>query len=136
MDLQARISAFRDAIKGATQQGTSSSGSLEDADADDLATLERLREEATRACLKQCEDHLDAFLRDVGRSTGPPPTYEEWINYLHPENSKRAPDGSIVLDTRFYVELSDHRRLWNKSLRDPRCPVSVASRQVHHVFPI
>ena len=118
----AKIAALKDALRGATNaQATSSAGGLEDADADDLASLERLREEATRACMKEMEDHLVAFLKDMSRGTIAP-SYEEWVTFLHPENSKRAPDGAITLDARFYVDRSDHRRLWNRM--QPQSPVA------------
>ena len=60
------------------------------------------REEATRACMKEMEDHLVAFLKDMSRGTIAP-SYEEWVTFLHPENSKRAPDGAITLDARLLL---------------------------------
>ena len=119
--LSAGIERLKATLVNVTQ-GTSSTNGLEDADVDEMATLERLREEATRACLKECEDHLVEFLRDVSRSTGPPPTYEEWITALHPENSKVV-DGVTTLDHRFYVERSDHRRMWNRMQPDAQVDV-------------
>lgn len=67
--------------------------------------------------------HLGAFLRQ--RSYG---SYEEWISELHPENvrsSTRA--GERVIDDRFYIEGSDHRRLWNSRVESHR---QVAARRM------
>ena len=41
---------------------TASSGGLADADVDDVESLERLRDEARRACLEQMDSHLTQYL--------------------------------------------------------------------------
>lgn len=113
--LTSSIGRLRSALTGHSSSPPPRVSGLEDVDCDDMASLERLREEATRACMKQCEDHLFDFLKDIARSSGPPPDYEEWIRALHPENASTAPDGvTVTLDKRFYVDRSDHRRLWNR----------------------
>ena len=57
---------------------TASSGGLADADADDVESLERLRDEARRACLEQMDSHLTQYLFEE-QDRLPPPHYEEWI---------------------------------------------------------
>lgn len=82
---------------------------FEDDDAE-LAQMERMRRDTCAACMLEVEIHLDKFLRSRGDGT-----YEQWIGELHPENVRtdvRRP-GEKTLDHRFYIEGSDHRRLWN-----------------------
>lgn len=81
------------------------------------------------ACLVEMSVHLQQFL-----SQEPTGTYEEWIACLHPENvtlqpkkstrlfgmGKSANDNVLVLDHRFYIQDSDHRRLWNEYLDGDR----------------
>jgi len=101
--------------------------------------------EAAKLMLDIDQRHLEEFIdnnRDrVNNGDGDGGTqirYEEWIAELHPENatvvrsfnvanwknpsssSSSSPPGSsgIVLDHRFYVEESDHRKLWNKMIGD------------------
>lgn len=57
-------------------------------------------------CMKQISDHLKPFLIQ-----NPYANYEEWIADLHPDNAEYS-DGRI--DHRFYVQDSDHRKLWNQ----------------------
>jgi hypothetical protein len=75
----------------------------------------RIRREAEAACMRAVKDHLQSFLQEH-----PDASYEAWIEELHPEN---AHEGLLLeglgktLDHRFYVQDSDHRKLWNESLR-------------------
>jgi hypothetical protein len=87
-----------------------------------------IRREAEEACLSTMRAHLEDFVRNYHHTTnedhhphnndngGRPPTYEQWIENLHPEN---AHDGKLLegmekeIDLRFYLEESDHLRLWN-----------------------
>ena len=98
---------------------TASSGGLADADADDVESLERLRDEARRACLGQMDSHLTQYLFEE-QDRLPPPHYEEWIAALHPENATVTAGVVTKLDARFYKDQSDHRRLWNKYRPDAR----------------
>lgn len=98
---------------------TSTSSGLADADADDVESLERLRDEARRACLEQMDSHLTQYLFEE-QDRLPPPHYEEWIAALHPENATVTAGVVTKLDARFYKDQSDHRRLWNKYRPDAR----------------
>ena len=98
---------------------TASSGGLADADADDVESLERLRDEARRACLEQMDSHLTQYLFEE-QDRLPPPHYEEWIAALHPENATVTAGVVTKLDARFYKDQSDHRRLGNKYRPDAR----------------
>jgi hypothetical protein len=62
--------------------------------------------QAARRMLELDRNHLEDFV-----IKNPSGTYEEWIGQLHPDNFHEG-----VLDHRFYVEDSDHRKLWNDSL--------------------
>mmetsp|Transcript_10892 Transcript_10892/g.23059 ORF Transcript_10892/g.23059 Transcript_10892/m.23059 type:complete len:490 (+) Transcript_10892:211-1680(+) len=79
--------------------------------------LDFLKKEAYEACLDAIRQHLDAFLSET-----PDVTYEEWVEELHPENAKPMSNvvGGKTIDHRFYVEESDHRKLWNDNLGDSR----------------
>ncbi len=74
----------------------------------------RLRREAEERCLVATTEHLLGFVRENPRAR-----YHQWIEDLHPEN---AHDGALLegmgktIDHRFYVEESDHRRIWNENL--------------------
>ena len=102
-----------------SSDATASSGGLADADVDDVASLERLRDEARRACLEQMDSHLTQYLFEE-QDRLPPPHYEEWIAALHPENATVTAGVVTKLDARFYKDQSDHRRLWNKYRPDAR----------------
>ena len=84
---------------------TASSGGLADADADDVESLERLRDEARRACLEQMDSHLTQYLFEE-QDRLPPPHYEEWIAALHPENATVTAGVVTKLDARFYKDQS------------------------------
>lgn len=82
-------------------------------DSYDLANnSERFRveicQQAEALCIQAVYDHLTLFLEKHPFSS-----YEEWIADLHPENVNR--NGTI--DHRFYMEGSDHRKIWNKHLK-------------------
>ncbi|KAL9185819.1 hypothetical protein ACHAXT_003596 [Thalassiosira profunda] len=80
----------------------------------DLEEMMRIKREAEEICLNATKDHLLDFIRD-----NPDASYQTWIEELHPEN---AHDGTLLegmgktIDHRFFVEESDHRRLWNENL--------------------
>ena len=88
----------------------------------DVGELMRLKKEADETCLNATIEHLLAFVKDH-----PNAKYHQWIEDLHPEN---AHDGALlegfdkIIDHRFFVETSDHRRIWNENLftfLDPVC---------------
>jgi len=101
-----------------------SSNGLVEADADDIQSLERLRDEARRACLEQMDSHLTQYLFETGDRL-PAPHYEEWVAALHPENVTVQAGVVTKLDARFYKEQSDHRRLWNSYRPDARVDATV-----------
>lgn len=98
-----------------------------------LAQMERMKQAAYRACLAEVETHLDGFLRK--HSGG---TYEQWIGELHPENLRiNAFSGEKSVDHRFYIEGSDHLRLWNArvdSRRSVRVQAPLAAHPVGNDF--
>ena len=98
---------------------------------------ERMREEAERRdviresealCRKEIKHHLETFLKTKSTEY---PTYEQWIEDLHPEN---AHDPMLLqemdkeIDLRFYVKESDHLQLWNESVSDPLRQVKPRTR--------
>ena len=113
------VRKLRNALGNRPSDATASSGGLADADADDVESLERLRDEARRACLEQMDSHLTQYLFEE-QDRLPPPHYEEWIAALHPENATVTAGVVTKLDARFYKDQSDHRRLWNKYRPDAR----------------
>ena len=78
----------------------------------DLAEMMQMKKEAEERCLRATTEHLVSFVREHPRAG-----YHQWIEELHPEN---AHDGALLeglgktIDHRFFVEDSDHRRLWNE----------------------
>ena len=91
--------------------------------------------EAEMAGLQIITDHLKEFLHRHDTTTPKTTaTYEEWIQELHPEN---AFHGRLLtdyfekeIDERFYIEESDHRKLWNQYVPDR--PVFARSRMRTH----
>jgi len=80
----------------------------------ELEEMMRIKKEAEESCLVATKDHLLEFLREH-----PNASYNEWIEDLHPENAHAGTllEGlSKTIDHRFYVDESDHRRLWNDNL--------------------
>jgi hypothetical protein len=67
---------------------------------------EAMVHQAAQMMLELDKNHLEEFVIQ-----NPSGTYEEWIQELHPDNFHEG-----ILDHRFYVEDSDHRKLWNDSL--------------------
>jgi len=77
-----------------------------------------IRRQAMEACMNAMEEHLLEFLQQH-----PQGTYEEWICQLHPDNINERMIGltqTPLIDHRFYVADSDHRRLWNEHLNDDK----------------
>jgi hypothetical protein len=83
----------------------------------EMKEMLRMKQEAEDSCLRATTEHLLSFIQDH-----PDPrnaTYQQWIADLHPEN---AHDGTLLeglgktIDHRFFVEESDHRRIWNDNL--------------------
>ncbi|KAL3806009.1 hypothetical protein ACHAXA_003468 [Cyclostephanos tholiformis] len=80
----------------------------------DMEAMMRLRYEAEERCLNATTEHLMGFIKN-----NPHAKYHQWIEDLHPEN---AHDGTLLegmgktIDHRFFVEESDHRRIWNDNL--------------------
>jgi hypothetical protein len=80
----------------------------------EMEDMMRLKREAETSCLNATTEHLLGFVRD-----NPDAKYQQWIEDLHPEN---AHDGTLLegmgktIDHRFFVEESDHRRIWNDNL--------------------
>jgi len=80
----------------------------------DLEEMIRMKREAEQSCLDATKEHLLGFIKD-----NPTAKYHQWIEDFHPEN---AHDGTLLeglgktIDHRFFVEESDHRRLWNENL--------------------
>lgn len=69
--------------------------------------LDYICEEAVRLCLTSIATHLDEFTNDDCINA----TYEDWIKSLHPENIHE-----MNVDHRFYVESSDHLKIWNQKM--------------------
>jgi uncharacterized protein (UPF0147 family) len=104
-----------------------------------------VRREAEEACLQTMRDHLSEFLQTTQTTDGTGTTtttnnnnnnnnntYEEWIFAFHPENTQ---DASLLhdmeykeVDLRFFVEESDHRKLWNEMVNDPHREVAARTR--------
>lgn len=80
----------------------------------EVEELARLKREAIETCLNATSEHLLSFIKER-----PSAKYHEWIEDLHPEN---AHEGALLeglgktIDHRFFVEVSDHRRIWNDNL--------------------
>mmetsp|Transcript_30234 Transcript_30234/g.46130 ORF Transcript_30234/g.46130 Transcript_30234/m.46130 type:complete len:345 (+) Transcript_30234:146-1180(+) len=81
------------------------------------SALEMLKKQAYESCLEAIRQHLFAFIAET-----PNVTYEEWIEELHPENAKsmRNMVRGKRIDHRFYMDDSDHRKLWNENLDEER----------------
>lgn len=81
----------------------------------DMEEMMKIKQEAEESCLSATRNHLMHFLAE-----NPHGKYSEWISELHPEN---AHTGALLegfektIDHRFFVEQSDHRRMWNENLR-------------------
>jgi hypothetical protein len=92
----------------------------------DVGELMRLKKEAEETCLNATIEHLLAFVKDH-----PNAKYHQWIEDLHPEN---AHDGALlegldkIIDHRFFVESSDHRKIWNQNLLTFLDPVTSQGR--------
>lgn len=129
-------------------------GTTGDAGPDDIATLttsvskiqiisqeiiERQQDnavvrESEAACMEEISNHLKSYIL-----RNPSGTYEGWIEELHPDNvvvndesgydkRNKTKGSNIYIDHRFYLEDSDHRKLWNQSIDDGIIRNEVAPR--------
>jgi len=89
---------------------------------------------AQAECLRDITEHLEHFI-----SKHPCASYEDWIMDLHPDNALDYSNGEALIHTRsgnelfkidhrFYVEDSDHRKIWNNSLGDDSSRTYVSTR--------
>jgi len=79
-------------------------------DAVDMLTPEAMVAATHAACMATLQEHLASHLHEH-----PSSTYDQWIAAVHPENV--TPEG---LDHRFYIEASEHRKLWNSAVEEGR----------------
>lgn len=88
----------------------------------DLSESKQLVAEVRDMCMETIRRHLDDYIRAAtdGGEQQPATTYDGWIQSLHPDNV--TSEGHI--DGRFYVNGSDHLRVWNEAHR------KVPSKQV------
>jgi hypothetical protein len=85
-----------------------------------------LVKEAKDECTRLLKEHLDGFLIN-----NPDAVYEDWIRHLHPDNAYYEDER---IDHRFYVEDSDHRRMWNQKMEDVDCIERVVDSR--HILPV
>lgn len=94
----------------------------EDDDEDDQLEMEelmQLKKDAEETCINTTTEHLMFYLK-----ANPTAKYHQWVEDIHPENAHFSRnllslDGGeevMIIDHRFYVETSDHRRIWNENL--------------------
>ena len=97
---------------------------LEDVNLD--AAEEIMRKDMVRDAVARCQHEIETHLKSFLVSH-PHAAYEDWIQDLHPENVQRGRilEDLWIVDARFYVESSDHRKLWND--RVPEKHVSARS---------
>jgi hypothetical protein len=76
--------------------------------AQEQAMLQICRQ-AEAECLQAVRDHMNSFLEEC-----PEASYEDWIRDLHPDNVSQ--DCLQTIDARFYVQASDHLRMWNDTI--------------------
>ena len=78
----------------------------------DLSESKKLVAEVRDMCLETIRRHLDDYLQEQAATcTTHPPTYEDWIRLLHPDN---VITDSGEIDARFFVPDSDHLQVWNE----------------------
>ncbi len=112
---------------------TGSFYNVEEEDEEEEERIQRiLCHEAKMACRRIVAEHLFDFLAEQGEKTSASHMklrnsrrrYEDWIKALHPENVEGA-----ALDHRFYVQESDHRKVWNEQMKiDGRADLMVQPR--------
>ena len=92
------------------------------------AQRKELVREATEACQREIENHLEEFLE-----RRPDATYEDWILELHPDNVEQGYffEEFTQVDIRFYLKDSDHRLMWNANEKVSK-DRHVAARSVKH----
>jgi len=104
---------------------------LEHINSENIEELKRreMVKEAVAACMKAIEEHLDGYLCE-----NPNAVYEDWIRHLHPDNADFVDDsGRTKIDHRFYVEDSDHRRMWNEYMEKIDCVERIVDSR--HILP-
>lgn len=109
-------------MQGSDRCNNNMQGEEDEDEREEAEELARLKREAIDTCLNATTEHLLEYIKEH-----PSAKYHEWIEDLHPEN---AYDGELLeglgktIDHRFFVEVSDHRRIWNENLftnLDPNC---------------
>lgn len=84
----------------------------------EMEELMQLKKDAEEICINTTTEHLMFYLK-----ANPIAKYHQWVEDIHPENAHvcnlLSLDGEeevMIIDHRFYVEPSDHRRIWNENL--------------------
>mmetsp|Transcript_18670 Transcript_18670/g.22878 ORF Transcript_18670/g.22878 Transcript_18670/m.22878 type:complete len:167 (+) Transcript_18670:66-566(+) len=121
---------------------------------EDYERCVQLRREAEMLCLLKLHDHIKVYLDenlnlwwkyrlaaqglDSSSTSSFSCNYEGWIRECHPENVKDD-DSSVEFDEslkehRFYLEDSDHRRIWNEYVEIYGCPqLKVEARAIERL---
>lgn len=104
-----------------TRHGGGGGDDEENDDEDDQIEMEelmQLKKNAEETCINTTTEHLMFYLK-----ANPTAKYHQWVEDIHPENAQiynlLSLDGLeevMIIDHRFYVETSDHRRIWNENL--------------------
>jgi len=86
--------------------------------------------ESQLQCLQEIIDHLNLFVYE-----NPESNYERWITSLHPDNVKNNNEGGgKIIDHRFYMKDSDHRKLWNKYMEKLCRESTVEVRSIEPIY--
>jgi hypothetical protein len=105
------------------EDGTRHVGGDDEDDEDDKIEMEelmQLKKDAEETCINTTTEHLMFYLK-----ANPTAKYHQWVEDIHPENVHISrnllsldgeEDDVMIIDHRFYVETSDHRRIWNENL--------------------
>mmetsp|Transcript_29309 Transcript_29309/g.62819 ORF Transcript_29309/g.62819 Transcript_29309/m.62819 type:complete len:202 (-) Transcript_29309:108-713(-) len=84
--------------------------------------------ESHEECMREIIEHLNLYIFTISDSNpGSIARYEykNWIEALHPDNVNYLRSGRSIIDHRFYMEDSHHRKLWNDYMVKLDCRDSI-----------
>mmetsp|Transcript_21163 Transcript_21163/g.58851 ORF Transcript_21163/g.58851 Transcript_21163/m.58851 type:complete len:202 (-) Transcript_21163:430-1035(-) len=86
--------------------------------------------ESMDECMREITNHLKLYLFEKsGMNSDVRYQYEEWILALHPENVHYIGSGRSLIDHRFYMRDSHHRKLWNEYMIKIDCEESIVKEE-------
>jgi len=88
--------------------------------------------ESQEECMREITEHLKMYIftiTDSSPHSAERYEYKDWIEALHPDNVNYLRSGRSIIDHRFYIKDSHHRKLWNEYMIKLDCRDSIVMEE-------